>query len=745
MGKLVQEMYTDNALLRARYDAGDLSDVVGRVWYPLSAADSVQDVMDHYDLTGITGQDFATIVSTSNGQQYLAISSSPMTTGECVVSVNTEVPAPCIFDFELSLSLRARHQMAAACLHADAPSGPQPVPAPINIVSISQSSADLGAVYTGTAGTIVTIDLDSPLPGINAPDRVFLSDLVHVTGVVDSRLNYQNLCIKFISTDRKKICAGFSDDQILPSVLIPAIVPTLGTAKLSFYNNAAGAAEAFGYRFSGVAATSAAVFAIVNGGDAQISGTLVGSHLITTASTAAVYTAGAANGQFELKATARFRLDVDESTACALARGADATTGYSPYVFRTSVRPKTAEALKPRYRMYCAPGMTRPVAEVAAVSKAGTTTATVVTRRPHNLVTGNYVTVKGVRDQVNFASLTTAVPVTVVDASTFTVVFGAAVTANSYGGSVILCNGNIDQQGAIGQAVQTAEVDADGYVTLVGSSAWVGTSIGEYVELHGLVDAGGLSLRLDGPWMVWHTSTTALKLGPVVDAYGIRRSPEVGILGVTNCGGSVILRNTMRIHDAWASSWVETKVSLRGQGTSRADLAIPVSIPTTVTVTGSVAGTVAADAAIGNPTTIGARASNATPAAMSATGDNVAALATMVGALITKPFALPEADWSYFGTLTTNADTPMQAAAGAGIKRYLTAMQVQNTNAVATVLAIKDGASTKHAVSLPASMALPLVINFPTPIQTTANLALNVACGTTGANVLVNAQGFTAP
>ena len=79
-----------------------------------------------------------------------------------------------------------------------------------------------------------------------------------------------------------------------------------------------------------------------------------------------------------------------------------------------------------------------------------------------------------------------------------------------------------------------------------------------------------------------------------------------------------------------------------------------------------------------------------------------------------------------------------------GVKRYLTALQVQNTNATPTTLNIKDGATVKWVVSLPASMATPLPIDFPTPIQTAANAALNVACGTTGANVLVNAQGYTA-
>jgi hypothetical protein len=146
-----------------------------------------------------------------------------------------------------------------------------------------------------------------------------------------------------------------------------------------------------------------------------------------------------------------------------------------------------------------------------------------------------------------------------------------------------------------------------------------------------------------------------------------------------------------------------------------------------------------------NPVAIGGRASSANITAMSASGDLVAQLMTMIGASVIRPYSLPEADWTYTGTLTTTADTAMKATGGAGIKQYLTALQVQNTNAVATTLIIKDGTTAKYTISLPASMTLPLAVTFPTPIQTTANAALNVACGTTGANVLVNAQGYTAP
>jgi hypothetical protein len=198
--------------------------------------------------------------------------------------------------------------------------------------------------------------------------------------------------------------------------------------------------------------------------------------------------------------------------------------------------------------------------------------------------------------------------------------------------------------------------------------------------------------------------------------------------------------------------WTESKVMIDGAGTVRADKAIPVSVLGTVPISGTVtvtattvSGNTAVDAAMPNPVAVGGRASNGNITAMSAAGDLVGQLMTMIGASVNKPFSLPEADWQYAATIVNNTSTAMQAAGGAGIKKYLTGFVYQNTNATATVLNILRGATLIHSVSAPASMAAPIQLTFPTPLQTAANEALNVQCVTTGANVLVNAQGYTAP
>jgi hypothetical protein len=127
---------------------------------------------------------------------------------------------------------------------------------------------------------------------------------------------------------------------------------------------------------------------------------------------------------------------------------------------------------------------------------------------------------------------------------------------------------------------------------------------------------------------------------------------------------------------------------------------------------------------------------------MSATGDNVAWLGTMIGAGVIKPYALPEAEWAFTGALTATADTAVQAAAGAGLKRHVTLMQATNTGASAVDVLLRDGTTTRIQVTIPAgqSVFMPL----PTGIPVTANTALNVALSAAG-TVRFNALGYTAP
>lgn len=157
-------------------------------------------------------------------------------------------------------------------------------------------------------------------------------------------------------------------------------------------------------------------------------------------------------------------------------------------------------------------------------------------------------------------------------------------------------------------------------------------------------------------------------------------------------------------------------------------------------------GNAAHDSAVsGNPVRIGARARTTNFTGVSS-DDTVDLIATTVGVQVVRLNSIPPNSLDNVLTLTDNANTELFPAAGSGIRNYITSIQVQNTHgSVATLFSIKDGSTIKWTISLPAAMSAPVCVNFTDPIVMNTNNITNVACATTGSNVIVNAQGYKAP
>lgn len=159
------------------------------------------------------------------------------------------------------------------------------------------------------------------------------------------------------------------------------------------------------------------------------------------------------------------------------------------------------------------------------------------------------------------------------------------------------------------------------------------------------------------------------------------------------------------------------------------------------------------DAAIsGSPHRVAGRAVSANYAAV-ATGDTADLIATLVGALVVKPFTIPEAQWSYAaasgGITNTTTAVTVRAAAGAGLRNYITSMQLNhNVLGAATEFVIRDGAggAVLFRVGLNTEALAPVGITFPVPLVGTANTLLEIVTLTavTG-GVFVNLQGYAAP
>jgi len=167
-----------------------------------------------------------------------------------------------------------------------------------------------------------------------------------------------------------------------------------------------------------------------------------------------------------------------------------------------------------------------------------------------------------------------------------------------------------------------------------------------------------------------------------------------------------------------------------------------------ITVLGTVSGNAADGYGLTGSLPFGIAAeSRATTKSSVNSGAYVRMIATQDGRLVVRPNSIPQNEWQYAaasGGITNTTDVALQAAAGSGIKNYLTGLSIANANATATEVVVKDGSTVIWRMYLAANAPIQS-IKFVTPLQSSANAALNVACITTGSQTYINAQGYKAP
>lgn len=116
---------------------------------------------------------------------------------------------------------------------------------------------------------------------------------------------------------------------------------------------------------------------------------------------------------------------------------------------------------------------------------------------------------------------------------------------------------------------------------------------------------------------------------------------------------------------------------------------------------------------------------------------------------VVRPYSLPASDWSYVAASTGIQNTTavtIKAAAAAGIKNYITALQLSNSGVAGTEVIIRKGAAgTVIWRGYIGATVVVESITFANPISSDAAQLLEVvlSSGTTVA-VYVNAQGYTA-
>ena len=511
--------------------------------------------------------------------------------------------------------------------------------------------------------------------------------------------------------------------------------------------------------FENATVTNASLYVRSESGDALPSGTVAGNQSVTIGTTASIQIAGAVPYTYSFTPTNEFRMVAQADRTQWSDLAVDAVSQSSSRLVRTQVCPDPTATYDFRIRANNNRSLTVPGAQIITAAKSGSTTATVNTATAHGLTVGDLIVAYGTRDQTNFANLTTAAAVaSVIDSTTFTVVWGSAVTATTRGGFIAKILGQNALPGAITQVVSTATLTtlADGtrQLTLVGSGNWAGFVIGDLLELVGVRSdvVGSASLGVDGPWKVANFATTTLTL--VLPFSGQRSLPAD--FAVTNAGGGVMRRTDLRLSYVRIFDYDRLRVEMLARPSGDSAAAAPVSVQntpavtvssgtvTTVTTVSAVTGGGAAeDAAAGaNPLVVGGVVSTAIPATSFVAGDAIRDRHSAGGAKIIKPYSVAEAGWNASLALTTTTSTAIQTAAGASLKRHITAVQAINTGAAAVDLIILDGTTERWRLPLPINV--PVTIEFPTELTTTANTALNANLSAAG-TVRANFQGYTAP
>jgi hypothetical protein len=143
----------------------------------------------------------------------------------------------------------------------------------------------------------------------------------------------------------------------------------------------------------------------------------------------------------------------------------------------------------------------------------------------------------------------------------------------------------------------------------------------------------------------------------------------------------------------------------------------------------------------GNPHKIGAKASTSLSGlTLVANADRTDLFAGVDGVQITRPHCNLEDIVTGNASNTDGTSTSVIASSGAGIKTYLTSVILTNTSSSNIYVEIKDGATTKLTIPVPANSGA--IFNPPVPIPGTAATAWNFDPSAATTTVYCSAVGF---
>jgi hypothetical protein len=504
--------------------------------------------------------DIISIEGNAAAASYLTVSKSPLLAGVTTLTSKLSFNMP----FEIAVGLHMSQRTLGQEFAVEAISTEETLPTP----------ADLAISAIQQAVSVLTIT--TTLPHNLRPGMRF-----GVRDCADSRFNYSALVVASTpSATQFTATAG-------PGGTIPSVTAGPFATGFVFSRSALGfAANGTSMIFENATATNASYYVRAESGDALPSGTILGNHAVTCATTASVQAINAAL-TYAFQPTNEFRLTQFIDGIQWSDVGVDALGTSTNRYKRTQVTPDIEHLYRLRFRATNNPGFTRPVAQIVSAVKTGTTTATINTDVPHGLTTSDVVVIYGIRDQTNFANLLVATAVaSIVSATSFTIVIGTAVSLTSYGGYVApVEGGNLMSAMGANAIVAQSIVRTANILTVTGSGSWTGLLIGDMVNLVGCRNnTDGATLGIDGAYRVRDVATTALTLEPI----NATVSPTGADIVSTNCGGAIIKRTCLRISYARILDFERQRVEMLSRPATDISNAVPVSVKSSVAISGAV-------------------------------------------------------------------------------------------------------------------------------------------------------------
>lgn len=661
--------------------------------------------------------DIIQVDGNTGGASYLVISKNPLVqdTASSVETITT-------FDFPLDISLGLSRSQAALgtefAVEMVDTGTPLTPPPDLAIATIQQTTTTL------TINTVL-------------PHGLVIGKRFQISGVDDSRLNYPALVVSAIPSPTQILATAG------PAGTIPSLsVGPYATGTVSFRSALGYAENGTSMIFENASATQASFYVRSEAGDANPSGTLAGSHVITVGTTAS---AALVNSAFSYAwtPTTEYRLSALVDRVQWHDSGVDSTGQTTNRFNKTQIVPNIGRSYKLRVRATNNKALTVPVAKIVSITKAGSTTWTVVTDVAHGLTTTSYIAIYGNRDATNFPNLTAPTVVSsIVSPTSFTVV-STTGTAVGYGGTVYQVHGgNLPSAlGAITQVVQSISRTSN-ILTVNGSASWSGLSIGDYINIHGCRDAlDGSDVVVDGPYKVQSTAGSVMLLEPIGTA------PTGADIALVNCGGAVIKRTDLRISFVRIIDFERLRVESLARPSADTASSMPVVVGNSLSIssitmptTSGVAGAAGeGSTATGNPVYVGVKAATAIQTARTA-GQIVAPAADKIGRVVGSNEQIRDLTaMQAMVTLSTTAETTI-AAAVAAIFNDLRALLITNTSATGTRIDFRTVAAgtVVFSVWVPATTTLPITLPVVAK-QATVNTAWTAQLGTAVTDVRITA------